>query len=931
MNLLPNDIDFLKNASAVSARDRGLLPLVPTKVTNDFTVAIKCIGVYQSLESEAELQKLDDEEFSKPLIAAGRILLGMANSSQELHDPVELCFMRLHAALAFAMQGNFPSSKAALREIPEKFIIGTSLRLMAATVCDPIAATRIYNENSEIVSDYNFGKYFLHSLKSANSDFLRLAIEILATQTNFSNREETSLLLSVEVACRQAYRLSTAHLYITSPEIPAWFIDGAIKKGILTLLPPQRSLLSTKKIAIGNENLLLNLPTSTGKTFIAEACMAASVKNGGISFFIAPYVAIGNQALQSLKSKCGDSVEIISMFGGHYASKISLEKPTIVVATPERFDAWLRIQQATGLLRLVVFDEIHYIENGARGARLEGIISRLLLIQRRQPLLRLMGLSAVLPGAGTMTEWLKVPNSAFHFLSWRPTARRVAICKSNGEISWLNGTDALRPNEKKSDDPFAHSIKIDLKTVSSSAYFPTKEAEHSSGSNVAQIAIDLSKRLGGIGLIVCPRRADTRQLASILANYYPPIDKLSPLHILIDKLRLAYPWMNKLIYAIERGIAYHNASLPHEIRREIEYYVKSGDIKFVASTTTLAEGADLPFRWTLVSHWLQGLHPEGVPLKSLTFRNMAGRSGRAGYYTEGDTIVFHNTLGNRQAIGAPGLISEKVNEVMFGAAPVTSALHKNENDLQDLIPEPIRAACASQLLACIAENPNSNDIVKDLVLSTYANASGDYTLIHEALIDALNQTLVENEAGGPFAVRNSPVRLTELGIAANRSGFSPKSCRLMLQFVNEENFPKSDPEIIAKAIIYFASIPELQDHYLKKVCTEPKQRSFLKKNDLSTVIGQHLNKSSIRDMFDLLPSRIRSKAADDYVEKEFDKFSQAIESTIPNFISWILRGVATMSHFSASAQLPQPDWLTLSRSLHNPQSSPVDSEPLDEE
>ncbi|WP_313633850.1 DEAD/DEAH box helicase [Massilia timonae] len=931
MNLLPSDIDFIKNATATSARERGLRPIYPTRITNDFTVALKCIGVYQTLETDVELEKLDEEEFAKPLIAAGRMLLALANNSDELSDENEANFMRLNGALAFAMQGNFPSAKAALREISEDFLLSSAIRSIAAAVCNPLIQIKFFDPDSTNHTSEIFHAYFLQSLKSGNRDLLNLAIESIGEQADFNNSEDTALLLSIEMSCRQAFRLATTHLHTNAPEIPDWFLNGAVDSGVLTLLPPQRNLLAKQKIASGISNSLLNLPTSTGKTFIAEACMAAAVRNGGVSFFIAPYISIGNQAFQSLQRKCNDSVEIISMFGGHYSKRIAPKKPTIVVATPERFDAWLRTQQDTCLLRLVVFDEIHYIENGARGIRLEGIISRLLLIQKRQPSLRLMGLSAVLPGAGVMSGWLQVPQTSFHFLSWRPTARRVAICQSNGVMSWLNGTDPLRPVDKEADEIFAHSVKLNLSTVSPSAHYPTKDAEKNSGNNVAKIALDLSKRLGGCGLIVCPRRADTRELASILANHREPADEHSPANILAFKMRLAYPWLQKLIHALERGVAYHNASLPYDVRRDIEDLVRNGDLIFVASTTTLAEGADLPFRWTLVSHWLQGLHPDGIPLKSLTFRNMAGRSGRAGYYTEGDTIVFHNTLGNKNAVGHTSQIPQKVKEVMFGVEPVTSAISHDESDQNKEISEPIKAACASQLLACIAENPNDDDIVSSLVSSTYSTASGNKEIILGVVKEALSQVLNDKEPGGPFAVRNSPIRLTEIGIAANRSGFSPKTCRTILQFLNEEDFPSSTPDLIAKVLLYFSLIPEQQDHYLRKVCTEPKQRSFLKSSDLSEVLRKNLGGHPIREIFEELPARIKSNASDDYIEKEFDKFSQATESVIPTFASWILRGISMMSSFSVWADTPQPDWINIARSWDNLRANQSPPDTLDDD
>ena len=67
----------------------------------------------------------------------------------------------------------------------------------------------------------------------------------------------------------------------------------------------------------------------------------------------------------------------------------------------------------------------------------------------------------------------------------------------------------------------------------------------------------------------------------------------------------------------------------------------------VTATTTLAEGVDLPFRFTILADWLtwDGTNKQR-PMASLLFRNIAGRCGRAGVMTEGDTIIFDNPVGD---------------------------------------------------------------------------------------------------------------------------------------------------------------------------------------------------------------------------------------------------------------------------------------------
>ena len=56
----------------------------------------------------------------------------------------------------------------------------------------------------------------------------------------------------------------------------------------------------------------------------------------------------------------------------------------VLVATPERFDAMLRLRpHLLSFIRCVVFDEAHMIGSDLRGIRLECILTRLRLAEQR--------------------------------------------------------------------------------------------------------------------------------------------------------------------------------------------------------------------------------------------------------------------------------------------------------------------------------------------------------------------------------------------------------------------------------------------------------------------------------------------------------------------------------------------------------------------
>src|SRR5207245_1363351 len=126
------------------------------------------------------------------------------------------------------------------------------------------------------------------------------------------------------------------------------------------------------------------------------------------------------------------------MIGGFQeAEAIALDQHReIIVATPERLDALLRTTPSLiNDLRCVVCDEAQLVQNDVRGIRLEGLITRMRLLQERGSPLRLVLLSAVLSRYDALRQWIDAPEAAVVIESWRPTARRLALWSKSGRLT----------------------------------------------------------------------------------------------------------------------------------------------------------------------------------------------------------------------------------------------------------------------------------------------------------------------------------------------------------------------------------------------------------------------------------------------------------------------------------------------------------------
>jgi hypothetical protein len=86
--------------------------------------------------------------------------------------------------------------------------------------------------------------------------------------------------------------------------------------------------------------------------------------------------------------------------------------------------------------------------------------------------------------------------------------------------------------------------------------------------------------------------------------------------------------------AAKIGIFSHHRNVPQGLRVAVEHAMRRRDIVFVICTSTLAQGVNLPIRYLLVTSVYQGREP----IRARDFRNLMGRVGRSGMFTEGSVI-----------------------------------------------------------------------------------------------------------------------------------------------------------------------------------------------------------------------------------------------------------------------------------------------------
>ena len=202
----------------------------------------------------------------------------------------------------------------------------------------------------------------------------------------------------------------------------------------MKLFPPQEQIINSG-ILDSNEHCFLNLATGSGKTYLSEIVIEKVLQSGFKAVYVTPLRALAAQQ-QERWTKRFQGYQI-GVFTGETiqksSAKASYSKSQILIMTPERLDACMRNWRTHWTwipdVSLVVIDEYHIMSQPQRGARLEGTITRLI---RLNPFVRIFGLSATMPNAAELSDWLK---GASFSSKWRqvPLEKKVVRFKSAKE------------------------------------------------------------------------------------------------------------------------------------------------------------------------------------------------------------------------------------------------------------------------------------------------------------------------------------------------------------------------------------------------------------------------------------------------------------------------------------------------------------------
>ena len=139
---------------------------------------------------------------------------------------------------------------------------------------------------------------------------------------------------------------------------------GVLKsKGYNALYPPQEEALN--KGLLEDNNLLLAIPTASGKTLIAILAIMKVIREGKKAVYLVPLRALADEKYKEFL-ELGFNVGIST--GDYDHLDYTLKKYSVLILTIERCDSLLRNDiDFFNNFSMIVYDEIHLIDSPNRG------------------------------------------------------------------------------------------------------------------------------------------------------------------------------------------------------------------------------------------------------------------------------------------------------------------------------------------------------------------------------------------------------------------------------------------------------------------------------------------------------------------------------------------------------------------------------------
>uniref|UniRef100_A0A8K9VAH1 DNA polymerase theta n=1 Tax=Oncorhynchus mykiss TaxID=8022 RepID=A0A8K9VAH1_ONCMY len=552
-------------------------------------------------------------------------------------------------------------------------------------------------------------------------------------------------------------------LLLSSWGLPAAVLERYRRHGVSSMFPWQAQCLSLGRVLQGH-NLVYSAPTSAGKTLVAELLMLKRVlETRRKALFILPFVSLAKEKMTYLQSVFSEAGVCVEGYMGGRAAPGGFSSLDVAVCTIEKANSLLNRlieEDSMDLLGVVVVDELHMVGDSGRGYLLELLLTKIRYIALKHNTnngslsegIQIVGMSATLPNLSLLAGWL---DAELYQTDYRPVPLKQRLKVGNSIYdSSLSLVRTFEPliTVKGDED---HILSLCYETVSEGhsvlLFCPSKSWCEKLSDSIARAFYNLRHTGGQVvsGVALQAVALDQGGVVDVLAQLRRTPAGLDPV------LQRTVPW----------GVAFHHAGLTFDERDVLEGAFRGGVVRVLAATSTLSSGVNLPARRVII----RTPTFNGRLLDPLTYRQMAGRAGRMGVDTEGESVLVCKEAERQKGVCL----------LQGSLQPISSCLVKREGE--GLTTSMLRAILEI-IVGGVASSPQDVRLYASCTLlaagARYDTTGGETGGgVREGAIEACVEWLIENEfisiqreGGAGGQERYCP---THLGSATLSSSLSP--------------------------------------------------------------------------------------------------------------------------------------------------------------
>ena len=371
-------------------------------------------------------------------------------------------------------------------------------------------------------------------------------------------------------------------------------------------------------------HVLVTAHTGSGKTLVAEYGIAYALAQKKRVIYTSPIKALSNQVYGDLKRKYPEWN--IGIRTGDIDERSS-EADVVIMTTEILRNMLAGCSEGAGIgtdVGVVVFDEVHWIKDKARGAVWEESILRM------PSEVQMVMLSATLPDAERFGAWIS-----------RCSGRDVVLCPTSHRVvplSFFVPTEDSRIKIKEGEGDF-----------NLEAY---RQAQRELTFTLPQLN-DYVGRMKLPAMFFCFSKRKCQEYANAVTRSVVDAETLHRIDKTIDWLVRKFDNQTfmelqqavKLRKLLLKGVGYHHAGLHPALKEIVQELFSQGLLQVLFVTETFAAGVNMPAR-TVVFTSLTKIDGEIGGFRYLypeEFGQMAGRAGRRGMDTVGTVLLlpFH--------------------------------------------------------------------------------------------------------------------------------------------------------------------------------------------------------------------------------------------------------------------------------------------------